>query len=319
MAVPVLAPGAIVALVGERGLGKTTMLGDLAHGLSGDNVMRVSVIGHGFGGVCQQLAECLGSKAHPDDISAALSQESGRIIMVDDLQRLIIPAIGGLEDFDHLVALARVTSPGASWVFSIGGPAWTYLNRARGDRAIFDRVTLLPRWDVSALRDLIERRTAQAGIVPVFDPLESAGMITLDADISLDERTKRAYFAELTEYSAGNPAVALEFWRRSLFLDHETHKIVVRTYRTPEADSLTSLPQTAIFVLRTILQMEVAAPEDVERSTDLNAVVVADALHILNRMGVITAYEHGYRVTLFWYRDVRRLLERQNLLGRIAA
>ena len=318
-AMPAVLPGAILALVGERGLGKSTMLDDLAHGIGGhDTVIRISVVANGFDSICAQLANCLETDPEPEILCKKLGVRGG-VVMVDDLQRLVVPAIGGLADFDRLVALARATSPGTSWIFAIGSPAWSYLNRARGDRTIFDKVVLLPRWEVSDLRMLIERRTAQAGIDPIFDPLESAGLVTLDVDLSPEERTKRAYFTELADYSAGNPAVALEFWRRSLFLERGTDKIVVRTYRTPDTDALAMLPQNAIFVLRTILQMEMASLVEIQRCTDLGSVIVSDATHVLERMGVIAPYVNGYRVTLFWYREVRRLLERQNMLGRTAA
>lgn len=318
-AMPALPPGAILALVGERGLGKSTMLDDLAHGIVGhDKVMRISVVADGFDSICAQLATGLDTDPEPEMLCKKLGSQGG-VVMVDDLQRLVVPAIGGLADFDRLVALARATSPGTSWIFAIGGPAWSYLNRARGDRTIFDKVVLLPRWEVSDLRMLIERRTTQAGIDPFFDPLESAGLVTLDADLSPEERTRRAYFAELADYSAGNPAVALEFWRRSLFLERGTDKIVVRTYRTPDADALAALPENAIFVLRTILQMEMAQPVEIQRCTDLGSVIVSDSTHVLERLGVIAPYENGYRVTLFWYREVRRLLERRNMLGPTAA
>ncbi len=318
-AMPALSPGAILALVGERGLGKSTMLGDLTFGLAADMVLRISDVTQGFEGICAQLAASLEVECNVEAVRAALVERSGHVITIDDLQRLVVPAIGGLQDFDRLVGLARATSPATTWILAMGAPAWAYIKRARDDRAIFDSVTLLPRWDCSAIRALVERRTAESGMTPSFDPFDSGSMVTLDADLSPEERTRRAYFADLAEYSAGNPAVAMEFWRRSLFLDHDTRDLVVRTYRTPDTESLAELPETTSFVLRTILQMEVASVDDIQRCTDLGTVTVSDATRILARMGVITEYERGYRVTLFWFREVRRLLERQNLLGSIAA
>jgi hypothetical protein len=65
--------------------------------------------------------------------------------------------------------------------------------------------------------------------------------------------------------------------------------------------------------------MEMAQPVEIQRCTDLGSVIVSDSTHVLERLGVIAPYENGYRVALFWYREVRRLLERRNMLGRTAA
>lgn len=317
--VPTLSPGAILALVGERGLGKSTMLGDLTFEFPPERVLRIPDVSGGFRSICSQLAALLDVECDLEQIRVALVETPGRVITVDDLQRLVVPAIGGLEDFDQLVELARTTSPATTWILAIGSPAWLYIRRARDDRAIFDSVVLLPRWNAADIRALVERRTEQSGLTPTFDPLDSSQVVTLDADLSPEERTRRAYFTELADYSAGNPAVAMEFWRRSLFLERDTRNVVVRTYRTPDTEVLAALPETTSFVLRTILQMEVASLDNIQRCTDLGSVTVSDATRILARMGVITEYEYGYRVTLFWYREVRRLLERRNLLGKVAA
>ena len=62
--------------------------------------------------------------------------------------------------------------------------------------------------------------------------------------------------------------------------------------------------------------MEIAAPSSIVRSTDLSEVVVGEALRALSQLGVIYQTGDAYRLSLYWYQDVRRLLERQNLIVR---
>jgi hypothetical protein len=135
-----------------------------------------------------------------------------------------------------------------------------------------------------------------------------------DSDIAPEERARRRFFGELTDYVAGNPAVALEFWRRALFRDQVEELVAVRTYQTPDTAALFSLPKATQFVLRALLQMEIASVATIATSTDLPSVVIWDSLRALMKLGVISEIDGGYRLTLYWFQDVRRLLESQNLV-----
>jgi predicted transcriptional regulator len=64
------------------------------------------------------------------------------------------------------------------------------------------------------------------------------------------------------------------------------------------------------------MQMEIATLSSIVRSTDLSEVAVGEALRALSQLGVIYETDDAYRLSLYWYQDVRRLLERQNLIVR---
>lgn len=313
---PAMAAGQLIVVVGERGLGKTTAMAGLLAASPLVAKIELAAGTSGFEGITSALADKLGCKADIEAIKSRLTEQD-TYISVDDVQRLIVPAIGGLTGLDKLIALARSTGSRTAWAFAIGGPAWSYLSRARADRALFDDVVILKRWTLEEIVGLIERRTDQAGLSPVFN-LENynAGAMLFDSEILPEERARRGYFEELTSQCDGNPAVALEFWRRSLFVDQETGSVSVRTYRAPDLSGLTVLPPATQFVLRAILQMEIAAPSSIVRSTDLSEVVVGEALRALSQLGVIYQTGDAYRLSLYWYQDVRRLLERQNLIVR---
>jgi len=313
-----LTNGQIGAVIGERGLGKTTVLDRLQSKTVDVRKYKITCGTGGFAGIIDALANQLGCAATTASVAAMLGEVPSSIV-IDDVQRLIVPAIGGLREFEELVAFARTSGANARWVLAIGGPAWSYLSRAREDRAMFDQVTILPRWSVADIRGLIERRTEQAGLAPRFDlDVHNAGTMLFDGDITPEERVRRQFYEGLTEDSSGNPAVALEFWRRSLFYDQTMGVVAVRTYKAPDLQSLLSLPTASLFVLRAILQMEVALLRAIVDSTDLAAVIVEESIRVLRALGVIVDVEQGYRLTLFWYQDVRRLLERQNLIVRSA-
>lgn len=312
--------GNAVALIGERGLGKSAVLRDFAvqRESAGSKVIQLRLDEKGYPQLLAQMGDVLGCQPATEAALAQkiASQEVPVTVIVDDVQRMVTPAIGGLEPLDRLIALARDCGSSALWVLAMGAPAWSYVSRAKFDRILFDKVVKLPRWEAGQLRDLIERRTGQADIVPDFGDLLDTGNFQFDADISPHERKKSAYFERLVDYAGGNPAIALEFWRRSLFIDTTSGNVVVRTFERPDTGEILSLPANSMFVLRAILQMDIATQEAIERSTDLSPVIVSDALRGLVRLGVIDALESGFRIKLHWWGEVIRLLQRQNLIVR---
>ncbi|MBU3991611.1 MAG: hypothetical protein KKA12_03525 [Alphaproteobacteria bacterium] len=314
--------GNIVVIVGDRGLGKSAVLRDIAvaREADGGDCILIRIDHRGFAGALADACAAIGMIADAPDVEALVAVLAGRqtpaTIIIDDLQRLIIPAIGGLADLDRLIALARRTGDSTAWVMAMGAPAWSYVSRARFDRVLFDKVFQLPHWPSDDLRALIMRRTAQAGFEPDFNDLVDVGSYQFDGDMNPAQRKRLAYFERLTDYAGGNPAIALEFWRRSLFIDSTTGKIVVRTFATPAVAELGALPSAAMFVLRAILQMDMAQQVAIERSTDLPPVIVADAVRSLIRLGVIAPQETCFRINLFWWSEVVRTLQRQNLIVR---
>lgn len=310
--------GNAVALIGERGLGKSAVLRDFAdrRTTGGSLVVRLHVDETGYCGLLDRLAAALGCQSSSE---AAITQaiaghDAPLTVIADDVQRIVTPAIGGLESLDRLVALARDCGASTLWVLAMGAPAWSYVSRARFDRILFDKVVKLPRWEPDRLRELIERRTAQAAIEPDFGDLLDTGNFQFDADLSADERKRSAYFEKLIDYAEGNPAIAMEFWRRSLFIDTTTSNVVVRTFERPDISKILQLPPNSMFVLRTILQMDISTKKAIERSTDLSPVIVSDALRSLVLLGVVDALGSGFRIKLHWWGEVRRLLQRQNLI-----
>ncbi|MCB2079574.1 MAG: ATP-binding protein [Novosphingobium sp.] len=311
--------GTTALLVGERGLGKSAMLHELVT-LAGERGRTIELqVGAGrLEGLFADLATALGHEFEEltaENLAARLADEDGiSLIAIDDIQRLVVPAIGGLSDLDTLISMARLSGHRIAWVFTMGSPAWSYVARARFERILFDKVVRLPRWSAAELRKLIERRTKRSGIDPDFSQMIDEGVFRFEGDLTSDERKRMGYFDRLTEYVNGNPAIALGYWRNSLFLDTFNDRVEVRTLATPKVEMLNALPLPAMFVVRAILQMDVADIASIARSTDLSSVIVSDSLRSLQQIGVIGEEAGGWRIRLHWFIEVCRFLERQNLM-----
>lgn len=313
-------PGTLTAIIGNRGVGKSALIRAMERSFPDDARKIVITVGEGrLPAVLNAIQEAFDSKPdkrEPSDNLFRLFAENTveTHIALDDVQRLVTPSIGGLADFDRLIDIARRSPPHVRWTMALGRPAWDFLSRARHERLVFDAVIRLPGWSAERIRKMIEARCHEAGIDPDFSDLREEAVFIFDSDMTPDERRKRSYYDRLREYAHGNPAVALEFWTGSLFLEKATGRYLVRPFGTPSAGKITQLPDAALFVLRTIVQMDVASEAAILRSTNLPPVIVDDALRGLRRLGVIKPHMHGYRVVLKWWTEVVGLLERRNLI-----
>ncbi|PRQ05909.1 hypothetical protein ENSA5_00210 [Enhygromyxa salina] len=352
--------GTLSAVIGERGSGKTTFLCRLARALEAEaenyehdgheaekasaasgerheefgrlTVRQIQCPPGGFRQLQRAIAESVGlpRSTPPDDIVTALSKQTPLVFLIDDAHRLVRPAIGGLEGLDRFADFAREVSGDASWIASIGTAAWQYVSRARGDRVFFDQVVTLPRWNEQQIGELIRERSAAAQITPNFDEIviprqfdvaTVGDSLEVGLQVSEQQRAEMGFYRILWDHAKGNPAVALHFWRKSLFVvpsAEGAEKTMVRLFQEPAAADLDEVGPTLHFVLRGVVQLGVASPSDLVACTQLPPADVADALRFalargwVDRVGV---QADRYRVTWHWYRAITDMLRRQHLLG----
>ncbi len=301
-------------VVGERGLGKSAFVHRLSAGFEDMNVHSLSCPEEGLRAMYRQLAEHTGNPSLEGPALIEAVRGLGRcIIVVDDLQRLVIPAVNGLRDLDAFTAFSREVGGEVSWVVTIGSASWQYIRRARGDRVSFEQVVVLPKWSEEELGALIKAQCEQARIDPSFDglivPRQNSEPLPDQGD-----RTEASYYRLLWDFSKGNPAVALHAFRESLFQD-ERGNVVVRLFSEPPPEQIESLTLSQLFVLRTFVQLELAVPHEIQRATQLPLTDVEDAIRFCNSRGYVEPFQGGYRLSWPWYRTITTVLQRQHLLS----
>lgn len=306
----------VIAVVGLRGMGKSTLLDRVAAGLPEEACWRVECRPGGFETLLQQLAVTAGLSpdATREDLADCVAKRAPTLVCIDDVQRLIRPVIGGLRDIDEFVSLAHSWAPTTSWLVGVGMPAWQYLGLAKGDRVVFDQVVALEQWDEDDIGKLIQGRTKEASITPSFKGLDIPRQVDVDGRINEEERTRNDFYRILWDHSAGNPGFALHLWRESLYQESSSEEVKVRLFKVPSANDLDDLKPAAHFVLRSILQLDIAREADIVESTGLSPAVVDDALRMGRGRGYVEADGEGLRITLSWYRAVLQLLRRHHLL-----
>lgn len=311
------APG--VALVGERGAGKTTWLQRIASvaATTPDTEITYALMErslHSVEAVCRALAEALdiACEPTPDALVEALEAGPHRVVLLDHCQNFILRAMNGARGFDALGDIVRRTSPNVFWVCSFSRYMWLFLLFSTGGQDVFRTVIRLSPWPEEALGALIDARMAAAGWTAIWDDLLPPRVAAADRDLERT-RMRERYLRLLWDYSGGNPRTALHFWLRSLVVDGE-REVRVRLFDGPSPDELEWLSIESRFLLAAVVLHE-----------NLSAVETARVLSISDRhwlavfeqllaRGVLERADGRYRVTALWSRAAVRYLTRKNLL-----
>ncbi len=298
-------------VVGERGMGKSTFLRRLVD-RSQETTCIVGCPPEGFDALLEALAVQFDAPDYElETVAKAIRDAGASLICIDDAHRMIAPAVGGLEQLDHFTRFALRVGGDVSWIVAVQEAAWHFVERARGERVFFDQVLKLPRWTESQIAALIQLRTLEVDLKPSFDALVVA---TESHDPAEGQRTELGYYRILWDHSGGNPAVALQAWRNSLYVAESGGAPVVRLFEEPPATEIERLPATLLFVLRAIVQLELATPEDVADCTQLPVPDVADAIRFSVSHGYVEPSAGRFRLSWTWYRTITRVLVRQHLL-----
>jgi ABC-type hemin transport system ATPase subunit len=310
------AGGGVYAIVGERGSGKTTLLRRIV-----EKTGEVSLVRCPYGGMdafAPAFLEALEAEptATLEDVAQA-AEASGEnpAVLIDNAHRLILPMMGGLKTFDRIIAIARRSSHRVTWVFAFDEVIWRFFEGMRGSRPLFDDVIRLEPWSEEAIVSLLTSRNEAAAIQPSFAHLQE----DLPDDADEIERaeglaaTEASYYRLIWDYAAGNPGVALQVWRNSLGI-RPGGDLAVKIFQSPDLRELEALPDTAVFTLRAVVQLESARPDDIARCINIPQSAVDDALRYGLGRGYLREHDGQYEVTWVWFRAVTRFLQRRSLL-----
>lgn len=307
--------GGVFAIVGERGAGKSSLLRRIQESCRTRLIDCPEHVETFFA----QLREAydLPRDADQAGLVEALEQlGDDTALLIDDAHHLIRPKIGGLDDFERLLELARLSSVQAcTWVFCLDAVIWQYFEQARGARPLFDDVIALSPWSEEGITRLLRQRTEAAGMKPRFDRLLREHELGGDATERRQSlhRAELNYYRLLWDYANGNPGVALQFWRDSLCIDDED-RCWVRLFEPPSTSDIESLPEEAIFVLRAVVQLERARVADIAAATMLTESRIRDALRYALARGYVATEAGRYRVEWRWFRAITSVLQRRHLL-----
>lgn len=315
-----LEDGGMVSVRGERGIGKSLLLDQLAQAFE-EKCIIVKCDMQGFEGIVQVFAEKFSiSKDQLDAyrLRDLVEEHDIRFIAFDDLHLLARPKANGVIELDRLSDwVAPLRSIGkTSLIVTMIRSAFQYLTRLRGERAVLTDSMELPAWTLEQITELIKIRSRQAGIEPDFSEIEIPYQYDDIEFDSLDDRIHSWFYRILWNMSAGNPSIALRLWNDSLAETPEGRVIVQVLPQVFAVDQMDNVSMSILLILRVIIQSGMTTAEDIAESLQLPTNVIESGIQFSLQCGWIEDIDGYYQVTWRWFRTVKRVLTRQNLLAR---
>ncbi len=308
---------AVVVVSGERGIGSTTFINQLLHKVKNAQPIYLNCPHAGYAELIADFAAQLGLSGEVSEIqilSHLRKSDTSYLIAVDNAQRLVKPMVGGLNDLLKFANLLRRSKKNHRCVLSIEKSSWRFVDRARGERLLFDWVAFLPKWSEIQTAQLLESRVSSDPEYHLsFEGLSVPKQWDHEED-NEEQRAKKGFYRILWHYADGNPTVALRFFRFSLRRDKTTDQVVVRLFQAPVADELEKMPKPMLAVLRSIVQLEVASQEELSQCTQLSIAEVLGTLRYFQSRGYIEWNDDKARVSDHWFRQITNVLHRQHLL-----
>lgn len=310
---------AVCVISGERGVGTTTFLKQLLFKVKNATPIYLNCPYAGYPELIQEFAEQLGLNRDAGEIQILnhlrKSNES-YLIALDNGQRLVKPMVGGLSGLLKFTNLLRRSKKNHRAILAIEKASWRFVDRARGERLLFDWVTFLPKWSEAQVADLLASRINQSDDAQYKVSFE--GLVVPKQwdheNISEEDRARNGFYRILWHYADGNPTVALRFFRLSLRRNKANDNVVVRLFRAPESEELEKMPKPMLAVLRSIVQLEVASQEALSECTQLSHAEVLGTLRYFQSRGYIDWSDDKAKVSDHWYRHITNVLHRQHLL-----
>lgn len=308
--------GLTVALVGERGIGKTTWMQELVR--RADLDAAILDVPHRLidpASLCAWLAQALelAPSATVEELAAQLGAGEGqRVILLDNCQNLVVRAIGGTVALEALLELASHTAERVIWVCSFARNTWLYLERHRQGQDLFAQQVSLERWSEAEIAALVKKRMDAAGMQASFRDLvvdQLKGSALEDAVL----RTQGEYIRLLWDFAEGNPRIAIHYWLHSLM--ERDGELRVRLFAAPDVEDLDKLHEESRFLLATIALHENATVEEAATSLGSSIRQCSALLSYLRSLHYVGRDPQGqWRITTHWYRGVIRYLRRRRLL-----
>ncbi|MCE9679952.1 AAA family ATPase [Shewanella sp. AS1] len=308
---------AMCVVSGERGIGTTTLLKQLEYKVKNATAIYINCPIAGYSELLTLLATELGLNNDASEIQILSHLRKSEIcyfLAIDNAQRLVKPRVGGLGDLIKFANLMRRSKKNHRCVMAIEKSSWRFVDRARGERLLFDHVVFLPRWSEAQIAQLLTSRIN----TEIENPVTFEGLVVPkqwdQEEITEEERARTGFFRILWHYADGNPTVALRFFRLSLRRDKSNDKVVVRLFNAPENEDLEKMPKPMLAILRSVVQLEVSSPEELSECTQLTIAEVIGTLRYFESRGYIEWTDDKARISDHWYRYITNALHRQHLL-----
>lgn len=313
-----------VALIGESGVGKTTLINQLCVQLKDDDAFeltqatffeKLTTIEATMDFICDLfgLPQEINDKA---TLVEALRQCKPRLLLLDDCHHLFMRKISGFSALEFFLEVVSLSDERHFWVLTFNRFAWYYLTRVRRREHFFGRVLTIDPWSETQIQELIWMRNLTTGVSLNFTDLVVTHQASSGDDFSYEVvKSSRGYFRLLHEFCKGNPRVAMIYWLRSLKLSDDPETLQVVLFRQPPQRIAASLPDDYWFALTALAQHGALMPSEISQIINAEHGFCEMAVDYFDQLGVVRLdARRRASLTPLHFRQVIRYLADSNYL-----
>jgi len=304
-----------VIVIGEQGSGKTSLINcAMEQILKGLPLVRhrISITLLEEPGLVRLLNQLLDMKEEDlEDLREKIaSSHGGRIIILEDLHRLYLRAVGGLDLLLRFLEFIDATGDRILWLVSIDQYAWQYLDHVQQISRHFAFRIETGQLSRQELEGAIMARHRATGYRLRFPD----GQVRREGN---QEILRQGFFDRLSRASGGNVFSAIFYWLRSV-QGVEEDALVIAPLEELKLESLGTLPLGDLLNLAMLIQH---GGLSVEKFSAIFRIPLAEGrarLTHLERLGILKHVEDAegqnlYMVDQILYHPIAAELKRRNL------
>jgi hypothetical protein len=308
--------GAVVGVIGERGIGKNGFLRQVASAHERESLLLDCRTGD-VADVVADFGKQLGiDMANTDDkaLDAALAARNIRFIGLLDFHLLVRPVMGGIGGVADMSELQeRITVP-LVWAVSIDRYAYELIARLRSEYMLADGLIHLRAWSEDQIGEFIQNRCESSGLRPDFSNVRVPRQYMDVAQDSIEDRNRVGIDTMLTALSRGNPSIAIRMFADCIRMTDDGVAEVTCPV-SHDDQRFKDQPINMLLVLRVIAQVELITFDDIVANLRLEPRIVTSALQVAMTSGWVESRHGRYRISWPWFRVIIQVLARQNLLA----
>jgi hypothetical protein len=315
----------VVALVGEKGSGRTTLLNFAARRIYSKwpclkmNLKEMTL--RTEKGLFMALKDIF--KAENIESMDALEthineQPSQRILIVEDLQNLFIRTVDGFDILERFLLFVSRTHKRVYWIISCSLYSWQYLDKVIQISKYFKRTIVLGQLSKTDIENIILKRHRVSGYKLHFEIPEklrsSRRFRKQTSERELQSQCKNLLFEQLDELGAGNITVTMLFWL-SAIKRIEKDTLILSPLIEIDYTVFYRFSPEELFTLSALIQHDAL---NAEEHAEIFHQEIRQSLLLLNRMsnkGILAGNTDGsYKINPLLYRLVVEYLKTRNIL-----
>ncbi|MBY0517309.1 MAG: hypothetical protein K2P81_10390 [Bacteriovoracaceae bacterium] len=276
----------LLLIVGNRGMGRTTIFDFIAHHEDHKSQVLASRISpklieieQFYTWLSKLLAHKINSIADFQDFDRVTSK---KIILLDDIQNMFLGMIGGFEVYKVFLEIVSLRTKNIFWCLSINSHSWAYLKGVLGSQQFYGKVLTLSPWKDFEIQNLIMNRHKKTQYSISFD--ESIRAYGSGEVVS--SQVESQFFRLLWGQSRGNPRSALMYWVSALSHPKEKH-IHVGIPSFVSSSLVASMSDQSLFVLASLARHDSLTQDELCTVTTLESTVIRKCLKEAQDKGLI--------------------------------